>query len=112
MCGITGYFSSDTYSTNVLELMTRSLSTRGSDAEGFYSGDEIHLGHRRLSIIDVEGSPQPIFNEDESIVLVFNGEIYNYKRLRQDLFVLAMYSELRAIARPLSILTRNTVPEC
>lgn len=61
------------------------LRPRGPDDEGFYEHGKIHLGHRRLSIIDLEGSRQPLFNEDRSKVLVYNGEIYNFPTLRQKL---------------------------
>ena len=58
---------------------------RGPDEEGYYVADNVSLGMRRLSIIDLSTGSQPIFNEDESIVVVFNGEIYNFKELREDL---------------------------
>lgn len=57
------------------------LAHRGPDDDGFYVADRIGLGHRRLSIIDVAGGRQPIFNEDGSVAIVFNGEIYNYRKL-------------------------------
>ncbi len=65
--------------------MTDVIRHRGPDDEGFFVADGVGLGMRRLSIIDVEGGHQPIFNEDESVVVVFNGEIYNYRELRHDL---------------------------
>lgn len=85
MCGIAGYFSDRSFAPSVLEAMTGALRHRGPDAEGFHRAGPIHLGHRRLSIIDVAGSAQPLFNEDGSIAIVFNGEIYNYLELRQQL---------------------------
>ena len=65
--------------------MADSLRHRGADDEGFYSGGGIGLAHRRLSIIDLEGGHQPLSNEDGSVWIVFNGEIYNYQELRADL---------------------------
>ena len=55
---------------------------RGPDGEGYYVDDQVALVHRRLSIIDLEGGKQPMYNEDGSMVIVFNGEIYNYQALR------------------------------
>jgi asparagine synthase (glutamine-hydrolysing) len=85
MCGIAGYFSNRPCGDDVLRNMTRALVKRGPDDEGYYSDPGINLGFRRLSVIDVAGSPQPLFNEDQSLVLVFNGEIYNYRELRDEL---------------------------
>lgn len=85
MCGIAGYVSHQTFAPEVLARMTRALSHRGPDAEGFYSDRQAHLGHRRLSVIDLAGSAQPLFNEDKSVALVFNGEIYNFQALRREL---------------------------
>jgi asparagine synthase (glutamine-hydrolysing) len=85
MCGIAGYYSDRAYGEDVLKAMTRALRYRGPDAEGFFTKSKIHFGHRRLSVIDVAGSAQPMFNEDHSVALVFNGEIYNFQRLRKDL---------------------------
>lgn len=65
--------------------MTNSLIHRGPDSDGFYFDERIHLGMRRLKIIDLEGSDQPVFNEKKTIVLMCNGEIYNYKSLRSTL---------------------------
>lgn len=95
MCGIAGavwWNPSSAVDRSVLQRMTDSIRHRGPDAEGHYfAGDGtaasigVALGHRRLSIIDVGGSAQPMGNEDGSIQIVFNGEIYNYKELRQQL---------------------------
>jgi asparagine synthase (glutamine-hydrolysing) len=65
--------------------MTWSLRHRGPDDEGYYTDDGVAFGHRRLSIIDLETGHQPIHNEDESVIAVFNGEIYNFQELRDDL---------------------------
>ncbi|MCL2413896.1 MAG: asparagine synthase (glutamine-hydrolyzing) [Bacteroidales bacterium] len=65
--------------------MSDKLTQRGPDAEGFYCHKNVGLGHRRLSVIDVSSGNQPIFNEDKSIAIVFNGEIYNFQELKQEL---------------------------
>lgn len=65
--------------------MTSTLEHRGPDSAGYFREGAVGLGHRRLSIIDLEGGQQPIFNEDESLVLIANGEIYNYRELRAQL---------------------------
>src|SRR3989344_6461210 len=83
MCGIAGFVG--TGSREVLEGMTRALSYLGPDGEGYFFGNAIGLGHRRLSIIDVAGGAQPLYNEDKTISVVFNGEIYNYRALRKRL---------------------------
>ena len=62
--------------------MTDTIAHRGPDGEGFYNGEGIHLGNRRLAIQDVPGGVQPMSNEDGSVVVVYNGEIYNYPELR------------------------------
>ncbi len=92
MCGITGIVSGDQRlgSTRSLHTMTDAIKHRGPDDSGYYesktrSGEYLGLGHRRLSIIDVETGKQPISNEDQTIFLVFNGEIYNYLSLREEL---------------------------
>lgn len=86
MCGICGIFSRDgIISMDNIKQMTKVLEHRGPDNEGFYSDDLISLGHRRLKIIALESGDQPIHNEDCSIHVIFNGEIYNYKSLRERL---------------------------
>ncbi|MFA9439045.1 XrtA/PEP-CTERM system amidotransferase [Uliginosibacterium sp. sgz301328] len=88
MCGIAGMF--DTVGTReaprgLVERMSNVLSHRGPDSAGFHFEPGVALAHRRLSIIDVEGGFQPLFNEDESVVVVFNGEIYNFQQLVPEL---------------------------
>jgi len=83
MCGICGYIGIN--EEGLLEKMMAALSHRGPDSEGKFQDSDVGLGHRRLSIIDVSGGRQPIENEDGSLVLVCNGEIYNYQGLREDL---------------------------
>ena len=86
MCGIAGLFSrSQPPSDPLLRTMTESLVHRGPDGEGYFVNSKVALGHRRLSIIDLEGGQQPVFNEDRSVCAIFNGEIYNFKELRLNL---------------------------
>jgi asparagine synthase (glutamine-hydrolysing) len=81
ICGILNYQSKERIGQEELERMSQTISYRGPDDNGYYLDNQIGLAHRRLSIIDLAGGRQPIFNEDKSIVLVFNGEIYNYQEL-------------------------------
>jgi asparagine synthase (glutamine-hydrolysing) len=88
MCGFTGIINLDKGPLPpqaVLQKMNRAISHRGPDDEGYYFGEYVALGHRRLSIIDLAGGHQPLFNEDSSLVIVFNGEIYNFPELRKRL---------------------------
>jgi len=87
MCGICGIFdrSGSPIDGNLLGRMTSAISHRGPDGQGRFVDREVGLGHRRLSIIDVEGGAQPIGNEDGSLQIVFNGEIYNFVELRKEL---------------------------
>jgi asparagine synthase (glutamine-hydrolysing) len=86
MCGIAGYFLKDPPTDpGLLAAMTRTLTHRGPDGEGFFTEGGAGLGHRRLAILDVEGGAQPMANEDGTVVVVFNGEIYNFAELRADL---------------------------
>lgn len=85
MCGIAGLVSDNKDKKSLIKKMTDRIIHRGPDAEGFYIDDNIALGHRRLSIIDLSNGDQPIYNEDKSIVVVFNGEIYNYIELKNEL---------------------------
>ena len=85
MCGFIGFTNYIKDNGTVLSQMMDSIIHRGPDSSGSYIDDDIALGFRRLSIIDLEGGDQPMFNEDRSMVLVFNGEIYNYMQLRDEL---------------------------
>ncbi len=85
MCGITGFTSKRPPDARVLHGMMDAIIHRGPDGSGEYLDDTVALGHRRLSIIDLEGGRQPMENEDGSIVCIFNGEIYNYQTLRAEL---------------------------
>src|ERR1700736_2923708 len=86
MCGICGKFLFDpeaSVSPVALKAMADTIRHRGPDDEGFYISGPIGLGFRRLSIIDLSGGHQPLSNEDGTIWIIFNGEIYNYQELRQ-----------------------------
>jgi len=86
MCGIAGKFlfaEGERVSRELLKRMCDSIAHRGPDEDGYYVNGQIGLGHRRLSIIDLDSGRQPIANEDQTIWIVFNGEIYNYVELRE-----------------------------
>ncbi len=85
MCGFTGFTNHINNADKVLTKMMNTIIHRGPDSGGQYTDDDIALGFRRLSIIDLEQGDQPIFNEDKSKILLFNGEIYNYQSIRSDL---------------------------
>lgn len=85
MCGFSGFIDNIPNKKNVLESMMDEIIHRGPDESGEYIDDNAALGFRRLSIIGVSNGLQPLYNEDGSLALVFNGEIYNYQELREDL---------------------------
>lgn len=88
MCGITGIFDLDgrrEISESLLKRMNRLQSHRGPDGEGYHLESGVGLGHTRLSIIDLEGGHQPLFNEDGSVAVTYNGEIYNFVELQKEL---------------------------
>lgn len=86
MCGVAGLISGNKMDyKRILHDMVHSIKYRGPDDTGYYMDDYIGLGHSRLSIIDPQNGRQPLTNEDGSVVLIFNGEIFNYKILRKDL---------------------------
>jgi asparagine synthase (glutamine-hydrolysing) len=83
MCGIFGKYSVDGVTKESLVSMSRTLIHRGPDEDGFYVDGSVGLGSRRLSIIDLDNGRQPIGNEDGTIFIILNGEIYNYRLLRR-----------------------------
>ncbi|HEV7518310.1 MAG TPA: asparagine synthase (glutamine-hydrolyzing), partial [Thermoanaerobaculia bacterium] len=88
MCGFTGYIdlrAERRVDRDVLERMTEKLDHRGPDSSGFFLEDDVGLGFRRLSIVDLATGDQPIYNEDKSVVVLCNGEIYNFPALRREL---------------------------
>lgn len=87
MCGITGFVNATNERADrlILEAMNRAIEHRGPDEDGFYLNKNVGLAMRRLSIIDLASGQQPIYNEDRTKAIVFNGEIYNYQELRENL---------------------------
>lgn len=85
MCGICGFTGEILDREKILKNMTDVITHRGPNSEGFFSTENISMGFRRLSIIDLDDGNQPLYNEDKTLVLTFNGEIYNYKELREEL---------------------------
>ena len=88
MCGICGQYnfgSSEPVRRSDIEAMTERMVHRGPDDEGYYIAGPLGLGFRRLSIIDLAGGHQPMSDEEESVWVVFNGEIYNFLELREEL---------------------------
>jgi len=88
MCGISGFVSIGEAIADpdvIIRRMNRRLAHRGPDAEGYYAHNNVHLGHRRLAVIDLASSLQPMTSADGRFTLVFNGEIYNYRELREEL---------------------------
>src|SRR5579875_1269966 len=88
MCGLAGIFDPDgtaRIDTGLLRRMTAAISHRGPDGDGFHVERGIGLGHRRLAIIDPVSGQQPMYNEDGTVAIVFNGMIYNFRELRTEL---------------------------
>lgn len=85
MCGIAGVIGKKEYTTATIARMVDQIVHRGPDDQGIHVEDSFAFGMRRLSIIDVGGGHQPISNEDDTVTVVFNGEIYNYKELQPEL---------------------------
>ena len=86
MCGITGFIDKKIENKDkVIKDMADLIKHRGPDSEGYYTDEDVALGFRRLSIIDLSTGSQPIYNEDKTKIITFNGEIYNYQYLKEDL---------------------------
>ncbi len=85
MCGFVGYVNKEPDKQENIKKMADLIAHRGPDSEGYYTDETIAMGFRRLSIIDLNNGSQPIYNEDKTKVIIFNGEIYNYQELREDL---------------------------
>ena len=115
MCGISGFAHRDPgrpINKKMLCAMTDIIRHRGPDGEGFYSGPGVGLGFRRLSIIDLETGDQPIVNEDGSLVLVCNGEIYNYEELRAQLVKRGHHFRTRSDAETILHLYEEHEADC
>ena len=85
MCGITGFVNKKEGKKEIIKAMADTMIHRGPDGEGYYIDSNVALAHRRLAIIDLSGGGQPMYSQDKSIVIVFNGEIYNYLDLKAEL---------------------------
>ena len=85
ICGVVNFHPADLVDSRIVQKMSQVLSHRGPNDDGLFVEGQVGLGFRRLSIIDLTGGRQPIFNEDESAAIIFNGEIYNYRDLAADL---------------------------
>lgn len=113
MCGIAGIFDSvHPPSLPEIKAMVHIQRHRGPDDVGFLVEAQIALGMARLSIIDLPGGKQPITNEDGSIVVVLNGEIYNFIELRNWLLSRGHRFSTKAIPKCLRTCTRSTAPKC
>ena len=85
MCGITGFVNKKDNKDKIIKKMADKIAHRGPDGEGYYINDNVALAHRRLSIIDLSTGSQPMFNANKDLVIVFNGEIYNYLEIKDEL---------------------------
>ena len=85
MCGIVGFVNNKENKEEIIKDMSKKIEHRGPDGEGFYIDDNCALAHRRLAIIDLNTGAQPIYNEDKSKVIIYNGEVYNFKELKEAL---------------------------
>ena len=85
MCGICGFIGKNDNQKEILTKMMDKIKHRGPDSEGMHICENAAIGFRRLSIIDLDNGSQPMTNEDDSIVVTMNGEIYNYKEIREEL---------------------------
>ena len=116
MCGFAGFFDTDSVAydrTGVIEKMSETIAHRGPDSDGKFVDEQAALGFRRLSIIDLAGGDQPISTEDGRYVIVFNGEIYNYRELREELIkdhgvTFKTNSDTEAILRTYSVYGNET----
>ena len=85
MCGFCGFTGELIKSDEVLTNMMNKIIHRGPDSAGKHIDSDVALGFRRLSIIDLDNGSQPMYNENNDMVITFNGEIYNYQEIREDL---------------------------
>lgn len=85
MCGFVGFVDKEKNKQKIVKDMADLIKHRGPDSDGYFCDDDVALGFRRLSIIDLNTGTQPIYNEDNTKVIVFNGEIYNYQEIKEDL---------------------------
>ena len=87
MCGFCGFVdkTKKDKKAKIIKEMSNRIIHRGPDSDGYLVDDNVALGFRRLAIIDVQGGTQPIYNEDKTVAVMFNGEIYNFQELREEL---------------------------
>ncbi len=85
MCGFVGFVDKEKNKQKIIKDMANMIKHRGPDSDGYFCDENVALGFRRLSIIDLNNGSQPIYNEDNTKVIVFNGEIYNYEELKTEL---------------------------
>lgn len=87
MCGFVGFIGNNNpkEKKQIIKKMSDLIAHRGPDGEGYFTNEFIAMGHRRLSIVDLKGGTQPMYNEDKKIAIVFNGEIYNFQELKNEL---------------------------
>ena len=85
MCGFVGFVDKEKNKKKIIKDMANMIKHRGPDSDGYFCDENVALGFRRLSIIDLNNGSQPIYNEDNTKVIVFNGEIYNYEELKTEL---------------------------
>ena len=102
MCGICGIVNRDNSRPPDLDILVRMMGRlrhRGPDSSGYYRDKRVALGHTRLAIIDLQTGAQPLSNEDDSIWITFNGEIFNYLELASELSGLGIFLKQKAIQR-------------
>ena len=114
MCGLAGIFRADMGAIDapLLARMTGAIRHRGPDGDGFHVERGVGLGHRRLSIIDVQGGHQPMYNEDDTVAIVFNGEIYNFEALRPELEALGHVFRTRCDTEAILHAWESWGPDC
>jgi asparagine synthase (glutamine-hydrolysing) len=115
MCGIAGIFhveSSKPVDPDRVRRMTDAIAHRGPDGSGVWTAPGVGLGHRRLSIIDLGGGAQPMLTRDEGLALIFNGEIYNFRELRQELEVLGHHFQTNSDSEVILEAYRRWGPDC
>ena len=83
MCGFVGYINNKKKNKKVIEEMSEAIIHRGPDDKGYYRDKNIELAFRRLSFLDLKNGGQPMYNEDKSLVITFNVEIYNFKEIKE-----------------------------
>lgn len=112
MCGFCGFTGDIADRENIIIGMMNKIIHRGPDSAGTHSDEDVTMGFRRLSIIGLEDGSQPMYNEDGSIVICFNGEIYNYQLLKKCLLKRVMFSKVTLIQKFSFIYMRKKAKKC